>query len=990
MLNLPLLVILYGGSALVSILLSQSVGILAAIWLPNALFIGLRLRSRSLGIFPDLVAFVGGIALANLAVGMGWGAAFGLAGANLAEVGVAVFLLGRLAGAGDKADLLQRSALTLAIAGVVAPMVGAPLGALVLHLAVAAPFMQVWWTWFAGALLGAMSILPITLTISREALADVRRAPTLLRIAAYMLGTVALSALAIHFMRFPFVAVALPVLFAAATLPPFQTALVSLAAVATVVALSSLFQGAAEGLFLSLSLNVAVALAVIPPFLFSLLRARLGESEARLAASERLFRTAMTNSAIGMAIVDETGRLTESNPRFSAFLGYGADELRQVDFRDITHPDDLAADEAMVGDLLAGRRDQYEMEKRYIRKDGTEVWGLLAVSILRSTRAQEPSFFVSQIADIDRRKRSEEALQQVNRQLYDEKERLRITLYSIGDAVITTDRWARITFMNPVAERLTGWKREEVEGRPLSDIFKLVLEATQERIPNPVDECLLRGQPYYLQDGAALLARDGSMVSIQDSAAPVRGPDGVVFGAVLIFQDVSHTRSLQRELIHSAMHDSLTDLPNRRAFERSLTSACSDAGTRVVRHVVGYLDLDRFKLINDTAGHAAGDAALRDLARLIKSMLRKEDVVARLGGDEFGIILHDCSVDQAQAIGEKLILSIRSAGFRWSGRTYELGASFGITEISGGRRDPTELLMEADIACYAAKSSGRNRVVAYHGKAREAVRYRQDMDMAASLKDAIEQGRFRLFAQEIVKFAPDQDAARFFEVFVRMIGTGGDLVLPGDFIPAAERYNLMGAVDRWVITTVCESFGPVLASEPNIHLSINISTDTLNDEALWPFVEEKIRASGIAPQQLCFEVTETALMTNVGVAIEFVSQAQALGCRIALDDFGVGMSSFFYLKLFKVDEIKIDASFVRDVETVERDRQIIRAIVELGRSLDIDIVVEGIESAEQLRHVQALGVTMGQGFHWGRPAPMESVLGVELAPPRTVAAPGQA
>lgn len=968
------LFVCYFIAALAGILLDKSNIVLTSIWIANALAVVLWLRWKALPPATNLATLFAGIAAANLVSGHPFDAGLLLAGANVLEAATSMVILNLLSRQTASLNEMTRSTIILFVVGLIAPLVGAALAAFGLNALDGLAIESTWPTWAAGSLLGAMIVLPTGLSVDRTELKALKQPSKLALVAIYLLATVAIGVLALRFMRFPFVGVALPVLFASATLRPFQTSLTSIAAIATVIFSSEAFQRQGEVLHLPVQVDVAIAFACLPPYLFSLLRAQLRQSEARLAASERLFRTAMDNSAIGMAIVSAQGHLQEANRRFGEYLGYGREELRHIDFRDITLPEDLAMDEALVGDLLSGARDHYELEKRYVRKDGTVVWGLLAVSIIRASEPDEADYFVSQIVDIDGRKRSEATQRSLNQQLFDEKERLRITLYSIGDAVITTDQWARITFLNPVAERLTGWSRGEAEGKPLSEIFDLVVEATGERIASPVDECLARGQPYYLQDGAALIARDGKLVSIQDSAAPVRGPDGVIHGAVLVFQDVSKTRSLQRELLFTAMHDSLTMLPNRRAFEHSLQASCSTAGNRSIRHVVGYVDLDRFKLINDTAGHAAGDAVLKEVARLLKSLVRKDDIVARLGGDEFGLILFDCTVEQAQTVAEKLIAGIRSNVFHWESRSYELGASIGLAEISGNEIDASELLVQADIACYAAKTSGRNRAVAYHGQTHEALKHRRDMDIATTLRSAIEQGRFRLFAQEIFPLDVAELSPRIFELFVRLVDMDGNFIGPAEFIPAAERYNLMNEVDRWVIETAFRTCGGLLRANENLRIALNISANSLECDNIWEFVAASIEENGIPANQLFFEITETAVMSNIGAAMNFVSKAQEKGIGIALDDFGVGMSSFSYLKLFKADKVKIDASFVRDMAEIGRDRQIIKAIVELGRALGIATVAEGVESQAQVDLLRTLGVSMGQGYYWTRPAPIEIVL----------------
>jgi len=954
-------------AALASIVLDQGSTPITAIWLPNAIAAGLWVQRRRFSSPRSIVAFAVGILAALAAAGTAWPAAIVITGVHLIEIAAVILLLSALLPKVRDLPDSVRVGLILIVVGIAGPSIAAPLATVALMTLTGLHPIYIFAPWFTGSLLGATMALPIVLTASRSELARFRHPAYAAAVLSYATFMALCAVGALLYLHFPFVALSLPLLFVAATFSPFVTAIGTSTVAVAVAIVGVLVIGEADDLLYEMSIHASTALAIGPPFLFSLLRHQLETSEARLKASDRMFRTAMENSAIGMAIVGRDGRFLKTNPRFREVVGYAEDELAQIDFRRITHPDDLAADEALVDDLLAGNLDHYELEKRYLRTDGTAVWSLLAVSIIRSRWAGEDDFFISQMVDIDRRRRSEEALRETNRLLFDEKERLRITLYSIGDAVITTDRWSHITLMNPAAERLSGWSRSDAIGRPLDDVFVLLSEATGEAIASPVADCLQTGLPRTALDGALKINRTDGWIPIRASAAPVRSVDGIVHGAVLTFQDVSQARALQRDLLHVAMHDALTGLPNRRSFEQSLAAACADAGRSVVRHVVGYLDLDRFKLINDTAGHAAGDAALRDIARVLEGGVRKNDVIARLGGDEFGLILFNCSVEHAQGVSEKLLAQLRATGFRWLGRGYEVGASIGLSEISGSRRDASEVLMEADVACYTAKTSGRHRVVAYHEEAHGAHRHRRDMDMATELSLAIESGRFRLYAQAILPVATADDG-RFYEILVRLVGTDGELIGPAEFLPAAERYGLMAAIDRWILAAALDRCAEALAGDPGLRLSINLSTDSLDDPGLWPFIEAAIGAGGFAPGQICLEITETALVRSAATAIDFVTRAQAFGVRIALDDFGVGMSSFAYVKSFKPDEIKIDASFIHDVDTVDRDREIIRAIVQLGHALTIDVVAEGVETEAQFARLRALGVTRGQGFLSSRPS----------------------
>ncbi|WP_054313094.1 PAS domain-containing protein [Mesorhizobium sp. 1M-11] len=556
--------------------------------------------------------------------------------------------------------------------------------------------------------------------------------------------------------------------------------------------------------------------------------------------------------------------------------------------------------------------------------------------------------------------------------VFEEKERLRITLHSIGDSVISTDAQARITFMNPIAEEMTGWPASEAAGMALRDVFRIVDEQTGDAIPDPVETCLNRLQPFYLNEGAILIGRDGERRSVRDSAAPVRTASGEVIGAVLVFQDVTKARSLQQALEHSANHDSLTGLPNRAAFERELRVAGEQARSRGQEHVMCFIDLDRFKLVNDTAGHAAGDALLRDVANVMRRACREEDIVARLGGDEFGLLLYDCSAPDGEKITQQLLRQLAALKFVWDDRTYQIGASIGLTIIGPEALGIDELMSQADIACYTAKTAGRNQVSVYGGAGSEAHRNHRQVQVAAGIRHAIEANRFRLFAQEVRDLRGRSDGSHY-EILLRMLGDDGDIVEPSAFIPASEHYDLMGNIDRWVIHTTFRDYGERLASAEQLSFAINLSANSLNDPFLWPFLQEELGRSGLAPGRLHFEITETAVMNNLSAAKQFLSKARTAGCGVVLDDFGTGLSSFSYLRQFPVSGLKIDGSFIRQVTENDLDRAIVESINAVGHRLGAITVAEQVEDEKTLELVTVMGLDKAQGYAIAMPLPLETI-----------------
>ncbi|BBK36824.1 hypothetical protein STAQ_19020 [Allostella sp. ATCC 35155] len=649
----------------------------------------------------------------------------------------------------------------------------------------------------------------------------------------------------------------------------------------------------------------------------------------------------------------------------STAAGFGA---TRADWERLLHPDDLPRVRREFDQALA-RDEPFETEFRILRPDGSvRHLGLLGRTAPDRGAADRTAGALRVIGtqwDMTEERRLTDTL-------FEEKERLRITLYSIGDAVICTDAEMRVTFMNPIAEQLTGWAMSEADRQPLDVVFRIVDEHTGETIASPVEECLRHMRPFYLQDGAVLISRGGDRMNVQDSAAPVRTASGEIIGAVLVFQDITRAHELQKQLTHSALHDALTGLPNRSAFELALQEARRTVSGDQ-RSTLCFLDLDRFKVVNDSAGHAAGDGLLRLVARTIKAMVRPGDMTARLGGDEFGILLRDCGIDEARTIAERVIEAVKTVRFPWENRLYDVGASVGMTEISDRSRSYEELLKEADVACYAAKAGGRNRLSVYVAGDGDAERYHRDIQVASGIRAAIEANRFRLYAQEIRDLRTPADRRRHYEILLRLMDENGELTNPAAFIPAAERYDLMGSIDRWVISAVLRDHRHGMRDHPDISLAINLSANSLSDPLLWPFVLDELRESGIAAERLHFEITETAIINNFAIASQFVTAVRAAGARVVLDDFGSGLSSFSYLKQFEVDQLKIDGGFVRHIEDNPVDRRIVESINDVGHALGITTVAECVEDEATLAAVRAIGVDMAQGYYLGTPVPFETL-----------------
>jgi diguanylate cyclase (GGDEF)-like protein/PAS domain S-box-containing protein len=563
------------------------------------------------------------------------------------------------------------------------------------------------------------------------------------------------------------------------------------------------------------------------------------------------------------------------------------------------------------------------------------------------------------ISDITARKRAETAVFQA-------KERAQVTLQSIGDAVITTDSEGRIDYMNPVAESLTGWENREAQSELIGNILSVVDEATRESTESPIIRCLREGQMLGLAEHTVLVPKRGQVIAIQDSAAPIRDRAGNLIGAVMVFHDVSKERRLHRALHYQASHDALTGLINRREFETRLTQAVEAVRQHGCRQVLLYLDLDQFKLINDTCGHPAGDQLLRQITGVLQSRVRSVDTLARLGGDEFGILLADCSLDQALRVADTLRQAIRDYRFIWQDGAFGVGVSIGIVEISADTPSVAGVMSAADVACYAAKDQGRNRVQLY--KPDDVPERHREMHWVSKLTRACDEGRFELFYQPIVPTGASVAEREHFELLLRLRDESGGLVAPAEFIPAAERYNVMPSIDRWVVRQALDRVVHRIASGMKPYtIAVNLSGTSLNDERFLEYLIAELSARDLAPGAMCFEITETAAIANLGNVVHFMRELKARGCHFALDDFGSGLSSFMYLKTLPVDYLKIDGQFIENVTRDPVDRSMVEAISQVGKVMGIQTIAERVESAEVLAELGRLGIGFAQGFHIAKP-----------------------
>jgi diguanylate cyclase (GGDEF)-like protein/PAS domain S-box-containing protein len=680
-------------------------------------------------------------------------------------------------------------------------------------------------------------------------------------------------------------------------------------------------------------------------------------AEDALRRSESKFRGLFENVMEGVYQTSRDGRILVANPAFVHLLGYeSAEELYQVPAGALYwYPSDRESFARRVEAEGAVRNEEHVLR----RKDGSMLVVMDNCRVVRDKQGRVIGY-EGTLTDITERKRAETAVFQA-------KERAQVTLQSIGDAVITTDSEGRIDYLNPVAESLTGWENREAQGQLLSEVLTVVHYTTGDGIESPVMRCLRDGQMLGLAQHTVLLKRRGQQLAIQDSAAPIRDRAGNMIGAVMVFHDVSKERRLHRALHYQASHDALTGLINRREFEKRLTAAVDDANQDPeARHALLYLDLDQFKLVNDTCGHPAGDQLLKQITGVLQSRVRGGDTLARLGGDEFGILLTDCSLDQAMRVAEGLRQAIRDYRFIWQDGVREVGASIGIVEITPETATVATLMSAADVACYSAKDSGRNRVQLY--KPDNMPERHREMHWVSKLTRACDESSFELFFQPIVPIGASANEREHFELMLRLKDETGAWVSPAEFIPAAERYNVMPSIDRWVVREALDHV--VHRAESGMKpytVAVNLSGTSLNDERFLEYLISELSSNNLAPGAVCFEITETAAIANLSHVVHFMRELKSHGCHFALDDFGSGLSSFMYLKTLPVDYLKIDGQFVENVARDPIDRSMIEAISQVGKAMRIQTIAERVESQEVLDELARLGIGFAQGFHIARP-----------------------
>ncbi len=675
--------------------------------------------------------------------------------------------------------------------------------------------------------------------------------------------------------------------------------------------------------------------------------------------SEERFRKGFDNAPIGMALTSPDGSYTSVNDALCELLGYSREELLERGFKDVNHPDDVDDSLDAARRMREGEIDSYNAEKRYVRADGEVVSTILSVSCVRDPDGELLHFF-AQIQDITQRKRAEEELAR-------SLSLVNATLESTADGLLVVNAQNEIAHFNEEFVRMWRMPRKIVESGEDEQAIGFVLD----QLADP-DAFLSKVAELYADPEATsydiLTFKDGRVFERYSQPQQL---DGQSVGRVWSFRDVTERQRFEDELQHLADHDALTGLHNRRRFEEELGREVARAARY---HTVGaaiLLDLDNFKYVNDTLGHNAGDQILIGVTTLLRDRLRRTDSVARLGGDEFAILLPETSKEEAEAVATDILARIREHGAMADGRSVSLTSSLGVALFDEHRTSGEEVLAAADLAMYEAKDGGRDRAVTFSPDSAAQAERRSRGTWIERIHRALDEDLFELHAQPILDLTTGKITQ--YEVLLRMIGEDGELIPPGAFLGVAERFGLVQSIDRWVVSHAISLMDDLLAKGEEVRLEVNLSGVSVDDRELPNVISRELDNSSVNPDNLVLEITETALISNMDQARRFAEILSRVGCRFALDDFGAGFGSHYYLKHLPLNYVKIDGDFIRNLPTSMTDQLMVKAMVQVAKGLGMKTIAEMVETPETILFLERYGVDYAQGFHIGRPAPVAEI-----------------
>jgi len=684
----------------------------------------------------------------------------------------------------------------------------------------------------------------------------------------------------------------------------------------------------------------------------------IGERDSAITQRDTLFAD-FARTLPEIALVHDE-RILMANERAASLIGLQPEQLHGKAVVDLVKPAYRALFRKTIAKQLAGEEIPRRLEIQLINGNEQGMW-VEAQTALIDYLGKPAILTIAR--DVSYRKSLEASL---NRSRWQAQH----TLESIAEGVITTDNEGRLDYMNRAAETMTGVSRDEAVGRPTAEIFSLIDEADRRHLGDPVERCLAMRRRVNMGRRALLVSRNGeSEYSVEITASPIRAAESGISGAVVVIHDVSEIRGLTRQMSYQATHDPLTGLVNRREFERRVQDAIDGSAGSEFSHMLFYMDLDRFKAVNDSCGHLAGDNLLREVATLIKQQVRESDSIGRLGGDEFGALLNRCPIEKARQIAADICNAVADYRFVWQDKIFNIGISVGLVEITRSSGSLQDVISAADSACYVAKQRGRGQVHVYSARDEAIARERGDIQWLRQMQAALQEDRFELATQPIIATAGASESGPAVEVLLRMPDATGRATNSAEFLRPAERYQLMPQIDRWVVSATLTAISAGRIRLPGRRTCmINLSSQTLGDEGFLTFVVETLDRSGVQPSSICFEVSESAVSEDVQRVRRFIEVVHGIGCEFALDDFGRGLGAFSSLKNLAVDYLKIDGSYTRNLAGDEINQEMVTAMIKLARTMEFRIVAEQVERQQDFDWLRDVGVDFVQGHYIESPA----------------------
>ncbi|QPR29488.1 diguanylate cyclase [Edwardsiella hoshinae] len=778
---------------------------------------------------------------------------------------------------------------------------------------------------------------------------------------------------------YPFTIVLIPLLWAAIVLPLWPAFLIfACSALLLCAQMNHLpLAGATPN---PLLLYMPILLVLLPAHAIAIQTHAYRRERQRLQENETRLRNVMEYSAIGTALIDLQGQWIQCNPAFCQMLGYEAPTLMSMPYQQRVHPDDRQSDKRQQAALLAGYLDSYTLEKRYLHRNGQAIWTLLTVSLVRDPQA-EPLYFVMQLKEINDIKNNQRQKQRLLDTLHQERERLHTTLSAIGEAVISSDPQQIIRFMNPSAEKMTGWPQGEAIGQPLDRVIQL--QESNSGKARPVLRASAQDDGDDESDPLNLQSREGRRYEVQSRVAELRHGDGILMGYVVVFQDVSETRALLRQLSYSALHDALTGLPNRASFEQALRQALRGAIEHHQRHVLVFLDLDYFKSINDNAGHAAGDRLLQDLAQLMRSLLRPQDTLARLGGDEFALILCNCELEQGKLMADQLIHDIATYPFHWQGKQYTIGASAGLTQLHHDNALADEAINQADAACYLAKHRGRGRACCHAPQHRVYPASARHEPTADQLSTLLANARFTLLLRAVCSRANPQQIP-FYLLDLEAYHTDGTPYSPQAFNTACLRHQRQQEVEHWLLSQILEQHAECLSRQPQA-LAVSLSTTSLCQPAFVGWLCDTLARSPLPADRLWLRLEESALIEQQAHTAPALNALRRYGCRLIAEGFERHLESIARLEHCQVDYVIANSGLVSQVHANRMDEMMLSLLHTQAHSYGIQTIAGPAELPATLATLNMLGIDLLFGSCLHPPLTLQQQL-TQLASPASVPA----